>query len=144
MILGEIRKHARLDPCSLDDVSVSVNQHHGFTGAMVYITNANPVRVEEFVFCRRHSRQQTDQEKQKAPQEQTHTFLLSSWPNVISEPHTKNVDRLSPATAQQRKSKLVAISASYVELSTLSRISRPGRRRGNILSRHCTVGFNSL
>src|SRR5215467_7905513 len=65
MILGEIRKHARLDPCSLNDASVSMNQHYGFTSALVYITNANPVRVEKFVFCGRHSRQQTDQEKQK-------------------------------------------------------------------------------
>src|SRR5215831_8731693 len=56
MILGEIRKHARLDPCSLDDASVSMNQHYGFTSALVYITNANPVRVEKFVFCGRHSR----------------------------------------------------------------------------------------
>src|SRR5215475_13451738 len=81
MILGEIRKHARLDPCSLNDASVSMNQHYGFTSALVYITNANPVRVEKFVFCGRHSRQQTDQEKQKASQEQTHTFPLSSSPN---------------------------------------------------------------
>ena len=46
MILGEIRKHARLDPCSLNDAGVSMNQHHGFTGAVVYIPNANPFELK--------------------------------------------------------------------------------------------------
>ena len=49
MIPDEIGKHLRLDPIVLNDVRVSMNQHDGFTRALIYIANLNPVRGEELV-----------------------------------------------------------------------------------------------
>jgi hypothetical protein len=81
MILDEIGKHPRLDPIDLNDVRVSVNQDDGFTGALVDVANANPVRGEKLVLCGYHGRQQADEREQNARTNSAHIYLRCAWPN---------------------------------------------------------------